>query len=205
MTKYPLNLGAAAELMRQAGYARGADGFFADAQGTHLHVDFAVQAGSEIQRMQDILSDSWKRAGFDVRPVVIAPQLFTQLETRNTLPGLGYAFFSPTGEQTFLSSEIPTAANGWTGNNRSGWASAEYDRLGDALATTLDPNERGDDIARMIALVSAELPGYALYYSLGVNAWDADLQGASPAEVAGFGLSFRGATPYWDIQNWSFR
>src|SRR5439155_16347111 len=110
MTRYPLDLNRASELMGQAGFTRDGQGFFADAQGRRFHLDFAVQSASEIERMQTILSDSWRQAGFEVRTAVIAPQLFTQQETRHTLPGLGYAFFT-TGEDTVRSSQIGTAAN----------------------------------------------------------------------------------------------
>src|SRR5262249_48049663 len=86
MTKYPLDLAKATQLMSEAGYTKGSDGFFADAQGKHYHIDFTVQAASEIERMQTILSSSWEHAGFEVRPVVMGPELFTRLETRHTLP-----------------------------------------------------------------------------------------------------------------------
>ena len=136
MTKYPLDLKRATELMSQAGFTRDAGGLFVDSQGRQFHLDFTVQTASEIERMQSILSDYWRQAGFEIRPRVIAPQVFSQLETRHTLPGLGYALFQ--GEAGFLSSEIGTAANRWRGRNRTGWVSAEYDRVGEAWNGELD-------------------------------------------------------------------
>src|SRR5678816_94326 len=114
-------------LMSDAGFTRDGQGFFTDRQGARFTLDFGVQSGSEIERMQTILSDLWKRAGFEVRPVVFDPRLFGQSETRSTLPGLGYSFYL--GERAYTSAEISTAANRWSGTNRGGWSNPEYDRL----------------------------------------------------------------------------
>ena len=203
LTKYPLDLNRSAQLMSEAGYARDAEGFFAEAQGSRLHVDFAVQDASEIERMQQILSDSWRRAGFDVRSVVMGIQAFTQLETRQTLPGFSYAAGGT--EATFRSSQVGTAANRWSGLNRSGWTSPEYDRLYDAWNSALDPTERGRYVAQMLALVSEGLPAYPLYFLPDVKSWVSSLQGPTARESSGFGRTSRGTTYYWDVHNWTFR
>ena len=83
MTKYPLSLAQTGELMSQAGFVRDEGGLFVDRQGRRFHIDFTVQSGSDIERMQTILSDSWRHAGFEVRPEVMAPQLFSQLEKKD--------------------------------------------------------------------------------------------------------------------------
>ncbi len=202
MTKYPLDPNRASQLMAQAGFTREGGGLFADRQGRRFHIDFAVQAASEIERMQAILSDSWRQAGFEVRPEVIAPQVFTQLETRHTLPGLGYSFFQ--GEESFISSEVGTPANRWRGRNRSGWTSPEYDRLWEAWRTELELAERGRLAAQMMALVSEHLPGYALYFAQDVYAWGAALKGPTGREASRFGTTSRPTTAYWDIHNWTF-
>ncbi len=206
MTRYPVDPNRVTQLMSDAGYTRDAQGFFADKQGERFFVDFAVQAASEIERMQTLLSDLWRRAGFDVHTVVIGPQQYTQLETRHTLPGLGYAFFPTQAERTFLSTEVGTAANRWSGNNRSAWTSREYDRLYNAWNMTLDPPERGRYVAQLMALVSENLPGYALYFSQTVSAWVASLQGPTTAtNSSGFGQTARSTTNYWNIYDWSLR
>ena len=204
MPRYPLDLNRANQLMNEAGFTKDGSGFYAAGTGRRFHVDFAVQAASEIERMQTILSATWQQAGFEVRPVVMAPQLYTQLETRHNLPGLGYAFFT-NAEVTFRSSEVGTAANRWAGNNRSGWTHPEYDRLYDLAAATLDPTQRGGYMAQLMAMVSEYLPGYALYYSQNVIAWVSALQGPSEREVFQFGRTVRPTTNYWNIHEWSFR
>ena len=204
MPHYPLDPNRSAQLMAEAGFTKNANGFFANDQ-RQFHLDFTVQNSSEIERMQNILSDSWRKAGFEIRQVVMGTQLFTQQETRHTLPGLGYAFFT-TGERSLIADEIGTPANRWSGNNRTGWTNPEYERLWTASLNTLDRNERGSDVARMMALVSEFLPGYALYFSQAVFTWVAGLDGPdSDRQAAGFGDSFRETTYYWNIQDWQFK
>jgi peptide/nickel transport system substrate-binding protein len=202
MTKYPLDPNRARELMSQAGYTRDSGGFYADARGRRFHVDFAVQAASEIERMQTILSDSWRQAGFEVKQEVIAPQVFTQLETRHTLPGLGYSFFQ--GEESFISSEIGTPNNRWRGRNRTGWSSPEYDRLWEAWRNELDRTERGRYAAQMMAMASEYVPGYALYFAQDIFTWGAALKGPTGKEASRFGQTSKETTAYWDVHNWTF-
>jgi peptide/nickel transport system substrate-binding protein len=204
MTKYPLDLNRSAQLMAEAGFTRGADGFYADAQGRRFHIDFAVQNSTEIERMQAILADTWRRAGFEVRTVVIGTQLFTQQETRHTLPGLGYAFFTQ-HDRTFVSSEIGSPANRWSGSNRTGWVSPEYDRLYEEANATLDLVEHGRYLAQLMAMVTDYLPGYALYYSQSVYTWVAALQGpTNERQTSGFGRFIKSTPTHWNIHEWSF-
>jgi peptide/nickel transport system substrate-binding protein len=204
VTKYPLDVNRSGQLMADAGYAKDSEGYYVDGSGNRFHLDFAVFDSSELSRMQQILSDSWRRAGFDVRTVVMASTRFTQPETRQTLPGLAYALFP--GERAYLTTEIGAPANRWSGANRSGWISPEYDRIYEAWDSTLDPTERGKYVAQLMALISENLPGYPLYFLQVVNSWVRSLQGPTAAnESSGFGQTSRGTTNYWNIQDWSFR
>jgi ABC-type transport system substrate-binding protein len=204
LMRYPLDFNRASQLMSEAGFSRDAEGFFADAQGRRFYVDFAVQNSTEIERMQAILSDSWRRAGFEVRSVVVQSKLFSDSETRQTLPGLAYALFSG-AEGTFRSSQIGSPANRWSGSNRSGWVSQDYDLLYESWGSTLDSTERGNYVAQMMGLVSEQLPGYALYFPVKVRTWVSSLQGPSARFSSGFGQTSRSTTDHWDIHTWTFR
>ena len=204
MTKYPLDFNRSAQLMSDAGYTRDSQGFFADRQGTRFHIDFGVQAASEIERMQTILGDSWKRAGFEVRPVVFDPRVFAQAETRATLPGLGYSFYA--SERGYTAQEIPTAANRWSGRNRAGFVDPEYERVYAAWSTELDQARRGSYSAQMVARVSDNVPGFTLYFSATLFAWVPGLQGPTDAnESSGFGETAEATTDYWNVHEWTLR
>ena len=204
MTRYSLDANRARQLMGEAGFTPDADGFFTNVQGRRVRLDFAVQRSPEIERTQAILSDTWRRNGFDVYPVAVAPELFARLEMRHTLPGLGYS--QGPSEGSFSAAEIGSEANRWAGLNRTGWTHPDYERLWGAANATLDPTQRGAYVAQMMALVSEHLPGYPLYFALTVRTRVASLQGpVDEAESGGFGGVSKPTTPYWNVQDWTFR
>jgi ABC-type transport system substrate-binding protein len=204
MTRYPLDDTRANQLMAEAGFTKDSEGLFTNAQGRRFKLDFGVQGSPEIERMQTILSDSWKRRGFEVNAVVMAVQVFTELRTRHTLPGLGYSL-GPS-EASFAASEIGTATNGYAGLNRTGWTHPEYERLKAAADSSLDAAERGRYTGQMMALVNDYLPGYPLYYSIAVRSRVAGLRGPDDEhQNAGFGLVSKATTAYWNIQDWTLQ
>jgi len=204
LSRYPVDPNRARQLMSEAGFTSDSEGFFVNGQGRRVRVDFAVQKSPEIERMQAIQSDIWRRNGFDVQPVAVVPELFARLEVRHTLPGLGYSQ-GPT-EGSFTAVEIGSEANRWAGLNRTGWTHPEYERLWAAANVTLDATQRGDYVAQMMALVSEYLPGYPLYFALTVRTRVASLQGpVDEAESTGFGGVSKETTPYWNVQEWTMR
>jgi peptide/nickel transport system substrate-binding protein len=204
MSKYPLDANRADQLMAEAGFTKDSEGLFTNAQGRRFRLDFAVQNSPEIERMQTIASDNWRRRGFDVHAVVMGVAQFTQLQTRHTLPGLGYA--QGPSENSYIAAEIGSAANGYAGLNRTGWTNPEYERLYALADTSLDQTERGRYVAQMIALVTEQLPGYPLYSAMTVRTRVTALQGPDDEnQTAGFGQVSKATTAYWNIQEWYFR
>ncbi len=201
MAKYPLDPNRASQLMAEAGLTRDAEGLYANAQGRRFRLDFTVQASPEIERMQTILSDDWRRNGFDVHPNVMGVSLFTELRTRHTLPGLAYS--QGPSEGSFAANEIGSAANGWAGLNRTGWTHPEYERLRAAAESSLDQTELGRYVAQMLGVVSEYLPGYPLYFAVLVRTRVAALKGPDDeAQTAGFGQVSKATTPYWNVHEW---
>ena len=204
MTRYPLDANRARQLMTEAGFTRDTEGFFVNAQARRVRVDFASQRSPEIERMAAIQSDIWRRDGFDVHYTAVNPELFARLEVRHTLPGLGYS--QGPSEAAFTAAELGTEANRWSGLNRTGWTHPEYERLWAAANATLDPVQRGANVAQMMALITEHLPGYPLYFVLSTRTRVAGLQGPiDEAEAAGFGGTSKETTAYWNVQDWTFR
>jgi peptide/nickel transport system substrate-binding protein len=204
MTRHPLDANRASQLMSEAGFTRDADGLYANSQGHRFRLDFAIQASPELERMQAILSDNWRRRGFDVQPIVMGVPLFTELRTRHTLPGLAYALGPSEG--SFAAAEIGSAANGWAGLNRTGWTNPDYERLRAAADTTLDQAERGRYVAQMMALVADNLPGYPLYFAILVRTRVAALRGPDDeVQTAGFGQVSKATTAYWNVHEWTLQ
>jgi peptide/nickel transport system substrate-binding protein len=204
MARYPLDPARAGQLMTEAGFTRDAEGFFTNRQGRRVRLDFAVQTSTELERMQAILSDAWRRSGFDVHQAVLGVKVWTERQTSVTIPGLKYTL-AP-AENSYIAAELASAATGWAGQNVTGWTHPDYERLWNAASVTLDSAQRGRYVAEMMALVSDQLPGYPLYYTMQVSTWVAALQGPDDERQSpGFGLVAKATTNYWNVHEWTFR
>ena len=190
--------------MAEAGFTRDAEGFFTTGQGHRFRLDFAVQNSTELERMQAILSDAWRRSGFEVQPAIMGVKVWTEPQTGSTVPGLKYTLAPP--ENAYIAAEMASAASGWAGQNVTGWTHPDYERLWVAANATLDNAQRGRHVAEMMALVSNNLPGYPLYYTMQVSTWVAALQGPDDTRQSpGFGLVAKATTNYWNVHEWTFR
>ena len=89
--------------------------------GQRLRPDFLVRAGSELERAQAIMVDTWKRAGLDVQTTV-QPDIALPLIERSNFPNLQAQTHTFDKFNYWATSDIGTAANGWRGDNRAGWS-----------------------------------------------------------------------------------
>jgi peptide/nickel transport system substrate-binding protein len=202
--KYPPDQRRAEQLMSEAGFSRDAGGLFADATGRRFRLDFTVSSGPELERGQVILTDSWRRAGFDTYPAVLSQAEARDPSSRHAFVGLA-SRGGGIGERHFIAAEIGSAANRWSGDNRSGWTDPEYERLWTAFNSTLDINERRRYTVQMMVLVSEHLPVYPLHFAINPRTWVASLQGPDVGGSSGFGLSSPGTTIHWNVHEWELR
>jgi peptide/nickel transport system substrate-binding protein len=203
MTKYPPDQRRAEQLMSEAGFNRDGAGLFADPNGKRFRLDFIVSSGPENERAQAILTDSWRRAGFDTHAAVLSQADARDISTRHLFPGLAQRGGAP-DESHFLASEIGSAANRWAGNNRGGWSFPEYERLFSEFNATLDLNERRGHSVQMLKLVSEMVPAFPLYFRVDVRTWVPSLVGPDVG-VTGFGLVAQPTTVHWNVHEWEFR
>jgi peptide/nickel transport system substrate-binding protein len=164
ITKYPFDPRRTEQLMLEAGMVRDGQGSWAYPSGKRFQPDFIVRAGTQHERGQAILVDTWRRAGLDVQPSVL-PDIAVPREERYTWPNM-QAQTSDAGDYNgWASSQIGTPGNRWTGSNRAGWSNPEFDRLYEAFNRTLDDPGRNQLHVQMLKLLSEELPGYVVYES----------------------------------------
>jgi hypothetical protein len=94
----------------------------------------------------------------------------------------------------YSSGNVPTADNRWTGSNRPGWSNAEYDRLVEVFARTLDRSERERQVTAMMRINTDEPAGISLSISLRPYAHARVLQGLREAPPE--------ANAYFNIHEW---
>ncbi len=197
LLKYPYDSREAEQLMGEAGYRKDRDGIYANDAGDRVQPGLWVTSGSQTERTMAILTDSWRRAGVNIQPHVIPNAQARDNSVRSTFPGLLNYGVSPSllsAFETFIISQIPTAENRWSGQNRGGWNSPEFDRTYAALNTTLEPNERGRRMAELARLLSQELPNYPLMANLGAITYLTILKGPEPSTPE--------TTHHWNVHEW---
>jgi peptide/nickel transport system substrate-binding protein len=180
VTKYPYNVVAVEQLMREVGFTRGPDGFYTSGPEGRFSLELAVAAGARNDTEVAVMADGLKRAGIDASIRVIPRAQITDRQMRTTLPGIltgshDRAFLPPF--QRLKASEIARPENRWQGSNHSGWVHPEFERLVQAYDATLDRSERDQHVVPMMKLVSDEVPLFALYYSLSFLAHASALRG----------------------------
>lgn len=186
----------AEQYMVEAGFAKDREGLFATPSGDRFSTELRVTASSEFERAQGVLSATWREAGIEVKPWVLPAVQARDPQARHNFPGL-LTRVSATGDRRwyiFAGSEIGSPANRWTGENRSGWANAEYDRLWEAYKTTLDRAERDRQTAQMIGIVTREVAAIPTYFILFPNVRVANLRGPE--------LGTPDTLDHWNIHEW---
>src|SRR5439155_19480854 len=179
---YPLDPGRSAGLLTEAGYARAADGIWANSTAGRLSLPLLTGASGPNERELSILGDGWRRAGFDIQETIMPAAQLQDGQARSVFPGLSVISL-PNGEEglaTAGTAGISAAENRWTGRNRGGWSNAEFDRYASAFRTTLDQQQRVQAIREMVRVYSDQVPGISMYFNAVPMAHVAALRGPQP-------------------------
>jgi peptide/nickel transport system substrate-binding protein len=159
--KYPYDLAATERLMNEAGIRKGPDGVYAGPDGP---LNFSLQAPNNRQELP-ILAGNWRTAGFNVQEQGLAGNDARDSQVRSTFKSMSInTSGAPEIQQIALyrASLVTSAENRWRGENRTGWANLEFDRLADALFVTLDPDQRIQQRAQMAKMLTEDLPALTL-------------------------------------------
>ncbi|HEY3118264.1 MAG TPA: ABC transporter substrate-binding protein [Chloroflexota bacterium] len=198
--KYPLDLAASERWIKEAGFTRGPDGIFVNADGLRLNFEFSTIDSQATSRT--VVGSMWRKAGLDAQEAAITGAAATDPEARSTFravtiqqPGA-----DENNQMAFLTStQISTAENRWRGTNRGGWNSPDFDRLVDALNNSLDPGQRIQQRALIARHLSEELPVIMMTSNVSAEAIGPGLYG--PGKVA---LRATGEIS-WNIDQWEWR
>ena len=196
VARYPYDVRRTEQLMAEAGLSKGGDGSYVTPSGAQFSPQLRAtsgSSGSQEEAEQAVLVDFWRRAGVAVQPAVLPVAQTNDGETTSTFPAFvnGSMAIGATLVK-FRSDYIPSPETRWTGSNRGGYSNVEYDRLAHLADATLDRTERGQFVVQMMKIVSEDLPGLPLYYSVGVSAFAVGLHGP----VQG------GST--WNVHEWEW-
>ncbi len=199
MATYPYDPRRSEQLMNEAGFTKDRGGFFANAAGERFAPDYKGFTGTMFERGHAIMTDTWRKAGFDMQTSIIQTAQLRDTELRHTFPGMSIAQTSgaESSQDLFTTAQAGTRANRWRGQNRGGYSNPEFDRLWDAFSTTLDRKERDQQMVQMMRLISEDLPAIVIYANFVVETHLTTLRGPE--------LGTPDSLMYWNVQEWSFQ
>jgi peptide/nickel transport system substrate-binding protein len=169
--RYRLDTRRAQQLLQEAGFNRGADGWMTP-RGDRFTLEQWYIAGASNERESQILVAGWRQFGIDATSHVWGVQR-TSAEERAKQPGI---FGGSIRVDQFHTRDIARPENRWSGSNRFAYVNREYDRLLEGWETTLDRPQRIQHLAQMERILMDDLPAVPLYHNPRVIAYAASLK-----------------------------
>jgi peptide/nickel transport system substrate-binding protein len=156
-------------LLDDAGWHAAPDGIRQNANGQKLSFELMSTAGNRSRELvEQVLQSQWRRIGAEIRiKNEPARVLFGETLRHRRFDLTMYAWISApenVPRSILHSSEVPTEANAFAGQNTPGFKSAEMDKLIDALEVELDPKKRKGMWAEAQQLYATELPSLPLFF-----------------------------------------
>ena len=198
--KYPFDPERAAALLEEAGWTPGPDGVRVNAAGERLGLELMTTAGNRSRELvQQVLQSQWRDLGIDVRirnePARV---FFGETVTKRKFTGAAMFAWLSSPESvprtTLYSDQIPSEANGWGGQNYTGYQSAEMDALIDAIEVELDREKRKALWQRLQTLYAVDLPVIPLYWRANAYILPKWLEGLRPT-------GHQGTSTLW-VEEW---
>ena len=169
--KYAFDPVKAAALLDGAGWTRdGVRDIRRDANGAPLRFVFMTTAGNKTRELiQQVLQSQWRKVGIDVRIRNQPPRVyFGETVTKRKFRGLAmYAWLSAPRNiprSTLHSEMIPTAANGWSGQNYPGYRNPALDKVLDDVETVCEPTANQALWNQLQSIYANDLPVLPLYF-----------------------------------------
>lgn len=197
--KYAYDPRRAEQLMNEADFSKGADGFYASTRQGRFGGPIATAAGSDYETELTSMAGSWRKEGFALDQVVIPAAQASDAQLAATFP------FMATRQTAsnlpalagFTTAGIPRPETRWAGPNRGGWSNSEYDRLLAVFNTTLAADERARKLSELVRIYSEDLPSISLFFPPNPVAYTSGLVGPElvPEE----------SDVTWNVYQWELR
>jgi peptide/nickel transport system substrate-binding protein len=175
----------AKKLLDEAGFKEVAKGERRDAKGQRLSLamDFASGNRSSDQVAQVIQSEL-RQVGIELRLKATPARIYFANLTHRNFDSLAFYAWVTSPENvprtTLHSTEIPTAANGWSGQNFPGYRNPAMDKALDSAERELDPGKRRAFFADILRLYADDLPVLPMYFRVDTFVIPKPLTGVVP-------------------------
>ncbi len=199
---YKRDVAKAAALLEEAGWTAKTRGAMrSNGKGEPLMLEFMTTSGNKTrEQVQQVLQSQWRQLGVDVRirnePARV---FFGETVTKRKYGAMAmYAWFSApesVPRTTLHSDQITKPENNYAGQNYTGFANAEADKLIDAIEVELDRDKRKALWSRLQAVYAEELPVIPLYFRADAFIFPKWLKGIEPT-------GHQDISPLW-VENWT--
>lgn len=166
---YAYDPAAARTLLQEAGFGEIKNGMRQNAKGERLSLELATTAGSRVRELvAQVIQSQLKQVGIEARIKADPPRVLFETMNRRQFTGLamyGWVQQPQNVPRSILhSKEIPTAENGWSGQNYPGYRSAAMDAALDAAERELDVEKRRAQFAEIQRIHAEDLPVLPLFF-----------------------------------------
>jgi len=191
---YDFDLAKSKALLAEAGWTPGPDGICRNAAGTRLSVEFQTTSGNRLRELtQQVLQSQWKAACVEVTIKNEPPRtLFGETLKKRLFPGLVmYAWSSSVTEsprRSLHSSQIPTEANNWGGNNAIAFNNPAMDTDIDKAEAELDPTKQKAIWADIQHIYADQVPVLPLFFRSDAHVVPKWLKGYTPTGHGDFSV-----------------
>ncbi len=198
--RYPFDPQEAARLLDEAGWSDIRNGVRHNAAGEPLRLQIMTTAGNRSRELvQQVLQSQWRDVGVDItirnEPAAV---FFGETVTRREFDAMAMFAWLSSPENvprtTLHSEQIPSAENGWSGQNHMGYSNPEMDDLIDRLEIELDRDKRQAMWAELQRLYADDLPVLPLYWRAQPYVLPKWLDGVRPT-------GHQGTTTLW-VEDW---
>jgi peptide/nickel transport system substrate-binding protein len=187
-TRWEFNLEKAAQLLDQAAWKRGSDGFRVK-DGRRMKIVYQTAVNPVRQKTQAIVKKAFEQVGIEVELKAVNAGVYFSSDPGN--PDTTSHFYTDIQMYTvtlgapdpqafmrgFVTWEIAQKANNWAGRNIVRWSNAEYDRLWKQAESELDPVKRAEVFIRMNDLLIENVVVIPIIWRNGVSAVSHKLHG----------------------------
>lgn len=183
--QYGYDPAAAKKLLDEAGFSTIRNNVRQNAAGERLSIELGTTAGNRVRELvAQVIQSQLRQVGIEARIKAEPPRLFFEVMNRRNYNGLGmYAWVQRPGgvpRSTLHSKEIPTAENGWSGQNYPGYANPQMDKALDDAERELDVDKRRALFAEIQKLAADDLPSLPLFFRVDPFVIPKALKGVTP-------------------------
>ncbi len=183
--QYAYDPAAAKKLLDDAGFSKTQGGFRTNAAGERFSIEITTTAGNRVrEQVAQVIQSQLRQVGIELRIKAEPPRIFSEALNRRAFSGLAmYAWVQrPQGvpRTTLHSDEIPSAKNGWSGQNYPGYVNPAMDKALDAAERELDEGRRRGFFAEIQTLYADDLPALPMYFRVDPFVLPKPLKGVVP-------------------------